>query len=170
VLSGDVCHIGNSTTKSGRIVPIFSVPCPKCNRDRIIKRHNHAINHLNKACKFCNSKSNHPQGEYKGFRISWWSKYETGASYRNIDWNITIDDGVELFQKQNGKCALTGLELTCSGDFSDITASLDRINNNIGYTIGNIQFVHKDINMMRGTLSMERFIELCKSVADRVKW
>lgn len=49
--NGDIIRIGNSTTKSGRVVSIFSVPCPKCNNKRIVKRHNNALNHLDKPCK-----------------------------------------------------------------------------------------------------------------------
>jgi len=51
VSNGDIIRIGNSTTKSGRVVSIFSVPCPKCNNKRIVKRHNNALNHLDKPCK-----------------------------------------------------------------------------------------------------------------------
>jgi len=65
---------------------------------------------------------------------------------------------------------LSGLDLTCSGDFNDINASLDRIDNSKGYIIDNVQFVHKDINIMRGTLSMERFTDLCNLISNKVKW
>ena len=34
-----------------------------------------------------------------------------------------------------------------------------------GYIEGNIQWVHKDINMTKQSLSSEEFIQLCKDVA-----
>lgn len=168
--SGEINKIGNSTTKSGRVVSIFLVPCPKCGDKRTVKRHNHAVNHVNKLCKRCSNKNNNPQGEYKGIRISWWKKYELGAKYRNIEWNLNIEDAFSLLNNQKWKCALSNLDLVCSGDLSKITASLDRIDNSKGYLIDNVQFVHKDINMMRGTLGVNRFIELCNLISNKVKW
>lgn len=165
-----VKRVGSDFTKTGKRVALYEVPCPSCNRTRVIKRKDHAVRHLDKICKYCSSRNNHPQGEYRGFRVSWWNKYRLSAIARNLSWEITIDDGVNLFESQNGKCALTGLILTCSGDFNDITASLDRVDNSKGYTIDNIQFVHKDVNMMRGTLSLDRLIELCNLISNKVKW
>lgn len=165
-----VKRAGTAKTKSGKIVATYEVPCPRCQRIRTIKRKNHAEYHAYKICKFCSNKNNHPQGEYKGFRRSWWQKYELSAKSRSLRWELTIDDGIACYVKQQGKCALTGVPLTCIGDFKDITASLDRIDNAVGYIRDNIQFVHKDVNMMRGQLSMPRFLELCTAIANREKW
>ena len=170
MLSGDIKKVGNSTTKSGRIVSTFSVPCQTCKKDRIVKRKQHAINHADKPCKTCSNKNNNPQGEYRGIRISWWNKYKHGAAYRNILWDLSIDDAVDILNKQQWKCALSGLDIVCSGDLNTITASLDRISNLGGYTKDNIQFVHKEVNMMRGSLSLKRFIELSSLISDKVKW
>lgn len=168
--SGEPNRIGNSITKSGRVVSIFSVPCPKCKAERTVKRRNHAINHMSKLCKRCSNIDNHPQGEYKGIRISWWNKYQLGAAYRNINWNLNIEDAAMVLNKQEWKCAFSGLDLVCSGNTSQITASLDRIDNSKGYTIDNVQFVHKDINMMRGSLDVQKFIYFCSLVSNKVKW
>lgn len=43
--------------------------------------------------------------------------------------------------------------------------SIDRIDSNGVYEEGNVQWVDKRINMMKGTLSNEEFIELCTMVA-----
>jgi hypothetical protein len=162
---------GTALTKSGKIVATYLVPCPKCGRIRVIKRETHAKQHAEKLCKWCSNKNNHPQGEHQGLRISWWKKYQLSAKSRGLAWELTIDDGVELYRQQDGKCALTGVPITCAGDFTNgITASIDRIDNAKGYVPGNVQLVHKEVNMMRGTLSVPRFLELCKAVADKVKW
>lgn len=47
-----------------------------------------------------------------------------------------------------------------------IDMSIDRIDSNIGYEEGNIQWVDKRINMMKGSLSNEEFVELCTKVAE----
>ena len=44
--------------------------------------------------------------------------------------------------------------------------SIDRIDSNIGYEVGNIQLVDKRINMMKGSLSNKDFIDLCCKVAE----
>lgn len=171
VSNGSVQKIGNSATKSGRVVSLFSVPCPNCNKERLIKRQQHALNHQDKPCKKCSNRNNHPQGQFNGIRISWWNKYKLGASYRNIVWNLDIEDAVEILNKQDFKCALTGLDLVCVGDLTNINASLDRLDNSKGYIKENVQFVHKDVNMMRGVLSLERLTELCDLISNnKVKW
>ena len=81
---------------------------------------------------------------------------------------ITIDDGWKLFLMQNRSCALTGLSLTFPKKFNDKswTASLDRIDSTKGYICGNVQWVHKDINMMKRIYTQAHFIHMCKLVAE----
>jgi hypothetical protein len=89
-----------------------------------------------------------------------------GAKTRGLDVSITKEEIWDLFLKQNKKCALTGMELhfsTYSGG-NDGNASLDRIDSNKGYTIDNVQWVHKDINIMKMDLSAEKLIEYCKLI------
>ena len=46
------------------------------------------------------------------------------------------------------------------------TASLDRIDSNKGYTIDNVQWVHKDINKMKMDLEEDVFIDNCKLIIE----
>lgn len=71
-----------------------------------------------------------------------------------------------MFEPYTGTCALTGWEISISYDSR--TASLDRIDNSKGYIKGNIQWVHTMVNMCRNKYTLEKFIEMCKSVAS--KW
>ena len=48
------------------------------------------------------------------------------------------------------------------------TASLDRIDSSKGYTIDNIQWLHKDINKMKWDFSQEKFLELCKKIVNNL--
>lgn len=101
---------------------------------------------------------------------SFFSMIKKGASTRDHTFEITIQDAWELFEKQKGICALSGLTIELPKSRYELdsykTASLDRIDNSVGYTKNNIQWVHKHINMMKRTLSQEQFIELCKAVAS----
>ncbi len=117
--------------------------------------------------------SDHPQwkgcGEITG---QFWSGIVRGADgskrRRKIPMTITIDDAWDLFLRQNRKCALTGLLLLLPTRLVDRrgNASLDRIDSSKGYVHGNVQWVHKDINKMKNTLSQSRFVEMCCLVAQ----
>lgn len=83
-----------------------------------------------------------------------------GKRRRILDFNLTKRYLWTLFRRQNRVCAYTGLALILHPR-SERTASVDRIDSTKGYIKGNVQWVHKDINMMKGSLSHERFMELC---------
>lgn len=77
--------------------------------------------------------------------------------------NIDIEYGWNLFIQQNKKCALSGLEL--SFNKKEYTASLDRIDSSKGYIKGNVQWVHKHINIMKNKFDNKYFINICKLIA-----
>jgi hypothetical protein len=92
--------------------------------------------------------------------------------FKNKELNIDKDYLEKLFLEQERKCALTGWEISFAPTISEknnTTASLDRINSNLGYVKRNIQWLHKDVNMMKQKLSQDRFIEICKVVANHNK-
>jgi predicted transcriptional regulator len=94
-----------------------------------------------------------------------WSKIRSGANKRNIGFDITIEDGWRQWEKQNGICIHSGQKLKF-GRGSETTASLDRINSKESYSINNIQWVHKQINIMQWGVPDELFVPLCKMVHD----
>lgn len=85
-----------------------------------------------------------------------------------LTFNITKDYLNSLYELQHHKCALSGISLepNLSLTTQQQNMSIDRIDSNIGYEVGNIQWVDKRINMMKGSLSNEEFIKLCTLVAD----
>lgn len=105
------------------------------------------------------------EGEISG-RV--WRQIEVNAISRGYEIKIDIRYAWELFLKQDGKCALSGLPLKFkiySRDNSQ-TASLDRIDSSIGYVEGNVQWIHKDINYMKQEYGQEYFIDLCKRITE----
>jgi hypothetical protein len=93
----------------------------------------------------------------------------TYARRKGIEFSITIEQAWNLFLKQNRRCALSGVELTFGelrGRRISRTASLDRIDSTKGYVMGNIQWIHKTLNLMKQSLSQETFVEFCIQVAD----
>jgi len=59
---------------------------------------------------------------------------------------------------------LTNYKFNCKD--KTITASLDRIDSNIGYIKGNIQWVSQCINYMKNTMTHEETIKICKLITD----
>lgn len=105
-----------------------------------------------------------------------YSRIIKSATSRNIKVakNLSKKYLENLFEKQGGKCALSGIPIDFirfenSGERRRKTASLDRINNDKGYVIGNLQWVHKDINFMKNKLSEDRFFYLCNKVVEHNK-
>jgi hypothetical protein len=79
---------------------------------------------------------------------------------------LTIQEAWDLFLKQRRKCALSGVRLTFPKRSKDksYTASLDRIDSSKGYVLGNVQWIHKDINIMKNKFDNEYFINVCREV------
>lgn len=91
-----------------------------------------------------------------------------GAIRRNHTFNITIEYAWDLFLKQDRKCILSGVDLIFNRKWTDRygTASIDRIDSNIGYECNNIQWVHKDINYMKQDFTMDEFKNWCRKVTE----
>lgn len=90
------------------------------------------------------------------------------ARNRKIKFNVSIQYLWKLFQKQKRKCNLSGVPISL--DKTNRTASLDRIDNKKDYIVGNVQWVHKDINLMKRTLTESQFIDFCQKVVSYKKY
>lgn len=121
-------------------------------------------------CKRITRGSDHPQwsgvGEISG---GWWCSHVTRersqTARAKVPVTVTMEYAWELFLTQERKCALSGLDIVIgSNGFG--TASIDRIDSSRGYEEGNIQWVHKHINFMKRTYSVDYFVDLCCKVAN----
>ena len=100
-------------------------------------------------------------GELSG---NYFSQIRYNAKKRKIYFDITTEYLWHLFIKQEKKCILSGVTLTFGDKRKkqrDQTASLDRIDASKGYIEGNVQWVHKIINIMKGKQDSKEFIKLC---------
>ena len=143
--------------------------CPSCSVEVDHLRRNYCVNAaiIEQPCKRCSVITSHPAGMVGPVRVSWYNSFYKSAISRGYCWTIDIEFVAALHEQQNGRCALSGLAIGWSDQKWDHTASIDRIDNSVGYTEENIQLVHKEVNMLRGTASVDRFIELCGLVADK---
>lgn len=163
-------------TSGHRPMWIAICKCNRCRRDnvRIIpaelkrKKKNGHIPQTSCGCwKPRKSGEDHPY--YKGFkdiRGKYWNRYIKQASNRNIQFSISIQYVWSLYEKQERYCSLSGLPIVFASE-GKTTASIDRIDNSQGYVEGNIQILHKDVNIMKKDMLQSAFIDLCKHIADR---
>ena len=83
-----------------------------------------------------------------------WEYCKISARNRTKEFNVTREYLFDILKQQDNKCALTGLPILIAigarnHQHGGTTASIDRIDNNLGYIEGNIQWVHKDINKLK---------------------
>ncbi len=79
-----------------------------------------------------------------------------------------------LFQNQNEICALSGVAIDLPSTREDersynYTASVDRIDSNKGYVVGNIQWIHKEVNCMKWDKQDSDFIAWCEKIVAHSK-
>jgi hypothetical protein len=96
---------------------------------------------------------------------TYWSWLINGADKRKIAFDISIEQAWDIFVQQGGKCALSGAEISF-GIKKQYTASLDRIDSNQDYILGNVQWVHKQVNLMKWKLGQQEFIDWCKRIVE----
>jgi hypothetical protein len=126
-----------------------------------------------KRCRACGH-SKTTSALYQGVGLLsgiYFTRLQIAAKTRKIEFNVSIEYLNNLFKIQDGLCALSKVPLILSQSFSDgtQTASVDRINNDLGYTEGNLRWVHKDVNRLRGPLSDEDLIKWCKLIVQNWK-
>lgn len=123
------------------------------------------------ACQRCLSRSKSAHHSWKGIGEipgTLWNSYVRGAKERGLAFELTLGQGWDLFLKQGGKCALSGLDIsfaTKNSKACDTTASLDRIDSSKGYLFDNVQWVHKSLNYVKSNIANEVFVLMCNLVA-----
>lgn len=146
-------------------------PCSTCGVEQDYLRKNYAILSflVGKECKACSNKKteNCHRGMFNSIRLSWFEKCKVGARTRHLDWDLNIEDVWDIYVRQNGVCNLSGIPVSWAFVGQAHTASLDRIDSKKGYVRGNVQILHKDVNMMKQSFSQEHFISICSAIANK---
>jgi hypothetical protein len=149
--------------------------CPSCGEVQSYLRRNYAIASYNehKECKSCSNahpENNNHKGWIKGvLRHSFYDKYRIQAALRNLAWEVKGEYLADLLISQDYKCALSGWDIDAM-EVNKNTASLDRIDSTKGYIPGNVQWLHKMVNMCKQHYTQEQFVSMCISISNKVKW
>lgn len=96
-----------------------------------------------------------------------WSRYFSRLVAQKKRESLSVDDLLDLLEKQDGKCALSGVELTCQlevGKKFKTNASIDRIEAGGPYIKDNVQLVCSALNSWRGDTDLREFVWWCKQV------
>ena len=101
-------------------------------------------------------------------------RYSRAKISPNMEWNITCEDIIEIYYKQNGQCALSGVQMEYKrkGDRrkrNPFNISIDRIDNDVGYIPSNIQLVAGIVNMMKGGWNQRDFLYMCDRISEHAK-
>jgi len=138
----------------------------ECGGEKWVQTH-HLTQKRTTNCGCEKNKTGSLNGAWKGYKDLGhrvFGRYERGAKQRNIEFDLTIEDVWRQYEKQRMKCPLSGIDLFL--DSKRLNASLDRIDSNRGYVVGNIQWIYRKLNRFKNNYSQEEFISMCKLVAE----
>jgi hypothetical protein len=92
---------------------------------------------------------------------------------QDIEYGITTEDLIDMWEMQGGKCALSGMLMTHQRDGTygdrkkkEFNASIDRINPQGPYVRENVQLVAARVNTMKHTLGEDMFIWWVKNIYE----
>lgn len=141
-----------------------------------------------KVCAYCENEfeSNAYRGKYCSLSCGKRDRYESSvlnsewrlnrlvsmaknrATTKRVAFNIDTEYVYSLWNKQDGKCAVSGLDLdlTMSDRYSTNpqAPSIDRIIPALGYVRGNIRIVCYQVNIALSEYGEEQLMKMCKAI------
>lgn len=150
----------------------YTKNCPTCGAEQSYKRKDHYLAAMRGAwrCKSCTGHDNNFRGKVGPMPITWFEVKKRGGMSRGFQWELEAEDVLRLYEEQEGVCALSGWPIGWPDKGLTSTVSIDRIDSSEGYLLGNVQLVHKDVNMAKRHYAQDYFVAMCAAVADKVKW
>ena len=100
--------------------------------------------------------------KYLAYKIT---KAKYRAKTNKMEFNLTVEILNDIYEQQKGFCAVSGLPLLHTNEEADFSISIDRLDNDKGYTDDNIRLVCRRVNLMRNNLTTEMFDWWCKQIA-----
>ena len=97
---------------------------------------------------------------------AYFGRIRSNAKERGHEFSVDVEFLWNLFLGQKKTCSLTGRPLSINPRGNKQTASLDRIDNSKGYIIGNLHWVHKDVNYAKRTMGLRDFLKMCKEICE----
>lgn len=99
----------------------------------------------------------------------WLSTCLHGCRQRH-DCSLTKQDVIDMWERQGGLCAITGQLMDYeAASRAHNRPSIDRIDNSIGYHIGNVRLVWHWANQAKNTFTDEQLFDFCKILVENFK-
>jgi len=92
--------------------------------------------------------------------------WKNGSSFRDLDFQICLEDLEKQWEVQNGKCYYSGIDMTMTINDPN-KVSMDRLDSSIGYYPENIVLCTSRINLMKKDLTLSEFAETINLIAAR---
>ena len=154
--------------------------CPQCGQERAVRKHR-AASHPDSLCRHCHGrrfgaaqKTGTENTHYRGtahIPMSRYSRWRANARHAGRKWTLTIDEIEQLYQRQHGRCALTGEELVYEAHESHRNdprvISLDRIDNERPYTPSNVRMTTWRANRIKHTMTDAELADFCRAILAR---
>lgn len=134
---------------------------------------------FHRACRFCSRKITAKKTdelycppEVQNFLRKKFSSQRLAAERRQILWVLCLDDLVDMWVRQGGRCSLSGVPLTIArgkagrGGRAATSLSIDRIDSRVGYLRGNCHLVTSVVNIMKSDMSVAEFTRVCAAVVQ----
>ena len=116
----------------------------------------------NVQCRLCSTEQAFLRRQKDPLRFIYYDAKQHSKKY-NREFTITLEYLRMMLELQENRCAITGIIF----DYQ-IKPSLDRINSDLGYIPGNIQFIQFKVNRMKSDYNYSEFITLCRTIVNYV--
>lgn len=157
----------------------FCRPCGNWKPEEEFEKNKRCSNGRNSRCRQCATKKTNEYisrtlGAYlkdlsnRNRATRRWRRSNRGKRHLWSDTCITPEYLRGLYDAQDGKCAITGIEMTHVRGVDDLSRniSIDRIDSSKGYVHGNVQLVCKIVNLMKHEQSLEELRFWCYAILD----
>lgn len=130
----------------------------------------HASNTIERMCRACRTlqKVKYRTG-LRGYLSALIASARGNAKKRDVLFELSVNDALGLWEKQQGRCAISNVFMTFHRDgdgLHDFNVSLDRIQPGASYTVVNVRLVCVRVNIMRHTLNDSEFFWWAKTIAS----
>lgn len=84
---------------------------------------------------------------------------------KQLEFNLTDSDLLEIYKKQNGKCYYSGITMEKIPKIDNYyNVSIDRVDSSKGYTKNNVVLCCDSINTMKNSMPIKIFIDICQKI------
>lgn len=144
---------------------MYKKDCANCGR---------SFTHVNPLCIYCSSDcSNEGKVNRRYERDNGnWRAYFKHLLSKKKDSSLTVRQLLNMLDRQNYRCALSGVKMTCirkRGTTILTNVSIDRIKPGEEYNSKNVQLVCRAVNSFRSTLPIPEYLEWCRKVVAHNK-